>query len=119
MAKRTGPSNYQLQLLLDQLRPVALKNKFWKRVAEEVNRPTRQRREVNVYKIDQFAQNGETVLVPGKVLSVGELTKKVDVAAMNFSAGAKDKILNAKGKVLSIVELLQKNPEGKKVRILG
>ncbi|MEK6939045.1 MAG: 50S ribosomal protein L18e [Nanoarchaeota archaeon] len=119
MVKRTGPTNYQLKLLVTELQPHTIKSRFWKRVLEEVNKPSRQRREVNLYKIEQFAQEGETVLVPGKVLSVGELKKKVDVAAMNFSAEAKQKITEAKGKVYSISELLHKNPEGKKVRILG
>jgi len=53
------------------------------------------------------------------VLSVGTLNKKVDVAAMNFSDEARNKIISAQGKVLSIKELLTQNPEGKNVRILG
>ncbi len=119
MAVRTGPTNYQLQLLLEELRPKALQSRFWKRVTKEINRPSRQRPAVNLYKIAQFARDGETVLVPGKVLSVGEITKKVDVAAINFSEEAKQKIVNAKGKALTINDLLHKNPEGKNVRILG
>ena len=59
------------------------------------------------------------VLVPGKVLSLGEMSKKVDVAAFNFSAEAKKKIEQANGKIMTIKELLEQNPEGKKVRILG
>ncbi len=117
--KRTGPDNFQVQLLLKELQPSARESRFWKRIMAEVNRPTRQRREVNVYKIEKYAREGETVLVPGKVLSVGELSKPVTVAALNFSAGARDKILQAKGKTLSISELLQQNPEGKNVRIMG
>jgi len=38
---------------------------------------------------------------------------------MNFSNGAKEKIINAKGKAMSIQELFKANPEGKKIRILG
>ena len=119
MAKRTGPSNYQLQQLVDKLRPVAIKNRFWKRVLEEVLAPSRNHRIVNLYKINQFANEGEMIFVPGKVLSVGELTKKVEVAAINFSTGAREKILAAKGKTMNIEELLKKNPEAKNMRILG
>lgn len=119
MVARTGPTNYELQNLLHQLELPARENRFWKRIREELNKPSRQRRVVNVYKIDKYAQNGETVIVPGKVLSVGELHKKVDVAAVNFSTGAKEKIAQAKGRALSIPELLRENPQGKKVRILG
>src|SRR3989338_1675277 len=116
---RTGPMNFQLQQLLLALAPKAIESRFWKRVAEDIQKPSRQRRIVNLYKIDRFAQDGETIVVPGKVLSVGQLTKKVDVAAIMFSKEAKEKIISAKGKVLSIEELLQSNPKGKNVRILG
>jgi len=119
MAKRTGPTNYQLQLLIAELEQKASESNLWQRVVQELKKPTRQRREVNLYKIDRYAQEGETILVPGKVLSVGEMTKKVDVVALKFSAEAAKKIIEAKGKTLTINELLQKNPEGKKVRILG
>lgn len=119
MVKLTGPSNYQLQKLLVELEGAGKTNKFWKRIAKDLNKPTRLRRTINVYKIDKFARDGETIVVPGKVLSVGEISKKVEVAALNFSQEAKRKITEAKGKTLSIQELWEKNPEGKNVRILG
>ncbi|MBU0457487.1 MAG: 50S ribosomal protein L18e [Nanoarchaeota archaeon] len=119
MVKRTGPTNYQLQQLLVELESKAMESKFWSRIKKDLCKPTRQRREVNIYKINQFARDGETVVIPGKVLSVGEMNKKVDVAAFSFSQEAKVKIESAKGKALSIKELLKLNPDGKKVRILG
>ena len=119
MGTRTGPTNYQLQQLLLELEQKAKDSKLWKRILSDLQKPTRQRRIVNVYKINKFARDGETVLVPGKVLSVGDITKKVDVAAFNFSGEAKRKIEGAKGKALSISELFQQNPEGRNVRILG
>jgi len=104
---------------LQELEPKVKDSRFWKRIVKDLNKPSRQRKVVNVYKIDKYAREGETIIVPGKVLSVGELNKKVDVAALNFSNGAKEKIIGAKGKAMSIKELFQTNPEGKKVRILG
>tara|TARA_Y100000310_G_scaffold103306_1_gene101652 strand:+ start:459 stop:815 length:357 start_codon:yes stop_codon:yes gene_type:complete len=117
--KRTGPSNYQLQKLLEELQGLAVESLFWKRVMRDLKKPSRQRRMVNVYKIDKFARDGETILVPGKVLSVGTISKKVDVAAVNFSEEARRKIEEAKGKAISIKQLLEQNPKGSKVRILG
>lgn len=119
MVKRTGPTNYQLQELLSQLESKAIENNLWKRVMKDLKKPSRQRSSINVYKINKFAREGETILVPGKVLSLGDLDKKVDVAAVNFSAEARSKIIAAKGKTFTIKELLQQNPDGKKVRILG
>lgn len=119
MVKRTGPTNYQLQLLLLELEAKALQSPFWKRAVNDLSRASRQRRTVNIYKIDKYAREGETILVPGKVLSLGNLSKKVAVAALNFSAQARNKITAANGTVLSIRELSQQNPQGQKVRIMG
>lgn len=114
-----GTTNFQLQQVILELENIAMGSKFWKRVLKDLQKPSRQRRQVNVYKIDKYAKEGETVLIPGKVLSVGDLNKKVDVAAFNFSQEARKKIESARGRVLTIQELIQQNPEGKKVRILG
>ncbi len=119
MTRRTGPTNPQTLELISQLSLKARESPFWKRVMEDIEKPTRQRRTINVFKIEQNAKDGETVLIPGKVLSVGTLTKKVNVAALSFSDEAKKKIVQAKGEVLSIGQLLSKNPQGKNVRILG
>lgn len=117
--KPTGPSNEQLQALLREVEPKARESGFWKRIFYELQRPSRQRREVNIYTIDRYAREGEVVVVPGKVLSVGELHKKVDIAAMSFSAQARQKIEKAQGKALSIRELMKLHPDGKKVSIIG
>jgi large subunit ribosomal protein L18e len=117
--KRSGPTNYQLKKLLAEIEPKVQDSPLWRRVSEDLQKPSRQRRVVNLYKIDKYARDNETILVPGKVLSVGNLSKKVDVAAAFFSAEAKQKIEAAKGKALTINELLKHNPEGKKVRIMG
>jgi len=119
MTKRTGPTNYQLQQLLHELKVKAVTSRFWKRIAEDLEKPTRQRRIVNVYTIEQIAQNGDTVIVPGKVLSVGNLSKKVNVAAFQCSSEARQKITSAQGRVLTITELIKENPQGKNVRIVG
>lgn len=107
--------------LISDLKKLSIEKKvaLWKQIAVELEKPTRSRREVNLYKIATNAKEGEVVIVPGKVLSNGAILTPVKVAALNFSGDAKDKILSAKGQVLSIQELMKSNPEGKKVRILG
>lgn len=120
MVKRTGPTNYQLKLLIEELEEKAQKTgvKLWKRLAKDLRKPSRQRRIVNIYKIEKYAQEGDLVVVPGKVLNTGELNKKVEVAAFSFSKAAKEKISKI-GKVMSIKELIEKNPSGKKIKLLG
>ncbi len=120
MAKRTGPTNLVLRKLIADLKSLSTKEKvkLWRTLANYLESSTRQRREVNVYKINKYTKEGETALVPGKVLSEGELTKKVTVAAYRFSDKAKNKI-NKVGKAITIHQLIKDNPKGKKVRILG
>ena len=91
--------------------------KLWKRVAIELEKSTRQMPRVNILKLDRYVREGEIAIVPGKVLSLGQLSKKMTVAALHFSDRAKEKI-NTKGEALSIDQLLQKNPKGNKVRII-
>ena len=92
--KRTGPSNPILQDLIKDLKSLSFKEKapIWKRIAEDLERPTRKRRSVNLYTIEAYVQKDETAVVPGKVLSLGDLTKGVTVAAFQFSEVAKEKL---------------------------
>lgn len=113
--------NDQVMELVKSLKTLSIEKKvpLWKRVASELEKPTRARREVNIYKIDACARDGEIVIVPGKVLGTGSLSKKVSVAALNFSDSAKAKIESNNGEVLSIKDLMDKNPSASKVRIMG
>ncbi|MBN1175125.1 50S ribosomal protein L18e [Candidatus Woesearchaeota archaeon] len=113
--------NDQLTSLIAALKKLSIEKKvaLWKQIAVELEKPTRSQREVNLYKIEDVAKDGEIIIVPGKVLSNGVVQKPIKVAALNFSSGARDKIISAKGEVLSIQELMKQNPEGKKVRIMG
>jgi large subunit ribosomal protein L18e len=88
-------------------------------VAVRLEKPTRAQPSVNVSRLERTLAQGETAVVPGKVLASGQLTKPVTVAAWGFSEGAKAKIAAAGGKALSIGELVQQNPAGAKVRIIG
>ena len=91
---------------------------IWRDVAQRLERSNRRTAEVNLSDIDRHAEDGETILVPGKVLSNGDLDKKVDVVAFKFSAKAQDKIENAGGECISIEEIMESNPKGSNIRIM-
>ena len=91
---------------------------IWRDVAQRLERSNRRTAEVNLSDIDRYAEDGETILVPGKVLSNGDLDKKVDVVAFKFSAKAQDKIENAGGECISIEEIMESNPKGSNIRIM-
>ena len=113
----TGPTNPTLKALIAEIR----KNKtpFWKRMAKELERPTRQRRSVNLHHVEEQAKNPKEILViPGKVLAEGAYTKKNTIAAWQFSPQAKEQIQKS-AKAISLQELLKDNPKAKGVRIIG
>lgn len=113
---KKGPEN---RVLLELIAELQKANKdIWKRLARELSKPTRRRAAVNVSKIEQYSKDGGTVVIPGKVLGAGYLTKKVNVAAFSFSGAAKEQISKGGGKAMGIMDLLRDNPEGKDVVIL-
>ena len=113
-------TNPHMERLVRELKKASIDNGvgIWKRVAEDLEKSNRNRRIVNVYSIERNSKEGETVVVPGKVLGTGEISKKVTVAAYNFSDSAYKKI-KENGEALSLMELVKKNPKGKDVRIIG
>lgn len=106
--------------LVEKLHAEGIKGSgFWQAVADDLNRPSRVKFEVNLSCIEKYAQPKETLIVPGVVLGNGEITKHINVAALKFSGSAKQKIEKAGGTCLSIEELYDKNPKGKGIRIMG
>ncbi len=91
---------------------------IWRKVASELSRPRRQRAEVNLSKLEEFASDDTTIIVPGKVLGSGTVSKKVSVAAFAFSDKARQLIGAAGGKAMSIESLHKANPDGRGVMIL-
>jgi len=96
----------------------AKKKKNWLEVAAMLSSPRAKRINMNLNKINDEAKEGEIVVIAGKVLSQGELNKKIKVVALGFSEMAKEKISKAKGEALTILEEIKKNPEAKNVRFL-
>jgi len=118
--KRTGPTNPYLKKLVEDLKEKYYKDKteIWLAVAEKLENPRRKKVEVNLSDIERNTDKGQTVVVPGVVLSSGDLTKSITVAAWKFSEAAVDKIKKSKGKILTIEELVKENPKGTDVKIL-
>lgn len=111
--------NGRLQELIGSLKKQSIEQKssIWKRVALELERPTRQQRVVNLSKIEKHCNDNDVIIVPGKLLSGGELSKKVTIIAYNFSRKAMEKAKHAT--VLSIEDALKKYPKGNNIKIIG
>ncbi|MEM1988335.1 MAG: 50S ribosomal protein L18e [Candidatus Woesearchaeota archaeon] len=86
------------------------KKGFWKRIMEELEKPTRRERIVNLSKLDKICKDNEKVLVPGKVLGGGTINKPLTVVAFSFSESAKQKIEAKKGKAITLKEFMKNKP---------
>lgn len=93
------------------------KNKNWSKIAEILSSPRKNKINVNIEKINKEAKEGDVIVVPGKVLSQGEIDKKTKVIALSFSEKAKAKLLKSKCEISSIIEEIKKNPEAKGIKL--
>jgi large subunit ribosomal protein L18e len=118
--KELKKSNTQLLMLIQTLleRGYKAQAPIWVAVAKRLAKPARRLVEVNVYKINKLTSDGDIVVVPGKVLGTGDLDHRVTVSAFKFSESARAKI-SEKGSAITIEELVEKNPKGTSVRIMG
>jgi|TARA_Y100000034_G_scaffold130198_1_gene188037 large subunit ribosomal protein L18e len=111
-------TNILKQKLIEEIKEHSIKenSNFWKRIVKELEKPTRRMREVNIEKLNKHTKANETVLVPGKVLSIGEINHKLTIAAFAYTESAEEKL---KDSIISIQDLIKKDPKGKKIKIIG
>lgn len=121
MGKKNEKSNPNLVALIQHLKDASRTNEapVWRDIALRLEGPASNWAEVNVGKIHRYASENDVIVVPGKLLGSGEIARKVTVAAYRVSGQAREKISKAGGKNISIEELVEKNPNGSKVRIMG
>ena len=118
--KASFKTNPSLIALIFDLKATSRDNDsaIWRDIAVRLEKPNRNWAETNLSKIERYAKDGETLVIPGKVLAAGNITKKVTVAAFSFSQKAKDAITESGGKAVSIRELMDANPKGSNIRIM-
>jgi large subunit ribosomal protein L18e len=91
----------------------AKKNGLWVEVAGLLSCPARRMTNANLDEIDKKAKDGEVVVVAGKVLGTGSLTKRVKLIAFAFSKSAEDKLKKAKIDYSMIKDEIDKNQKTK------
>jgi large subunit ribosomal protein L18e len=112
-------SNPRLRSLIADLKSAARSagGDVWADVAERLEKPRRTHAEVNLGRIERYAREDETVVVPGKVLGSGALRTEVTVAAVDASGTARTKI-DQVGEFVELEQALEDNPEGSGVRVI-
>ena len=96
----------------------AKKKDKWLEVAGVISSSRRNSIGINLNELESKVKDGELVVIPGKILSQGELTKKVKIVALKFSEKAREKLSKAKISCSTILEEIKVNPEARGVRIL-
>ncbi|MEM0449388.1 MAG: 50S ribosomal protein L18e [Methanomassiliicoccales archaeon] len=116
--KKTDPN---LVALVESLKATSREKgaAVWRDIALRLERPRKNWAEVNLSKLERYANEGDIIVVPGKVLGAGTISKKLTVAAYKFSDSAAKKIEEAGGRKLTIPELMREAPSGRDVRIMG
>ncbi len=96
----------------------AKKLKDWLQVARILSGTRIHKVQVNLDKIDRESKEGDSIVVPGKVLGNGEVNKKLRIIAISFSESAVEKLKNKKCETRTILEEIKSNPKAQGVKIV-
>ena len=92
---------------------------IWRKLAEYALKPSIARRDINLNRIAQLTKDNDTVVFPGKVLGTGNISHKITLYSFSISDSAANKIIENGGKLISYSKLIEENPTGKGVILLG
>ncbi|MEK6825810.1 MAG: hypothetical protein AABY00_03415 [Nanoarchaeota archaeon] len=95
-----------------------LKNKAWLALTKKIAGSTRLQPALNLDDIDEKTSAGDTIVVPGKILANGDLTKKLKLVSLSISAHAKEKLKKTKSEWTPLYQEIQSNSKAEGVKIL-
>ncbi len=70
------------------------------------SKPKRSRPNINLRRLDKLVKESESIIVPGKVLGSGSMSKRISISAIDFSESAAQKLKDSKCSVVRIEEML-------------
>lgn len=113
--------NQAVLRMAGDLRKASAKNDapIWAKLAEYALKPSAARRDINLYRIGQLTKENDTVVFPGKVLGVGNISHKITLCSFSISNSAAAKILEKGGRLVGHADLIEQNPTGRGVVLLG
>lgn len=111
----TGPSNYYIRKLIRDLWKTKIK--IWRVISKKLRNSRKNRISPNLYRINKLTKENDVIVIPGKVLGMGELDHSLTIACLDCSKSARQKIESSGSNLISIEELLKQNPKGSGVKI--
>jgi large subunit ribosomal protein L18e len=103
---------------LQETLALANKNAPWKQVAKILSGPTRSFSKINLKDIDSDSKPGDTIVIPGKILSQGNLSKKLKLCALSISASALNKLSDSKSEFSNIISEIKSNSKAEGIKLL-
>ncbi len=96
---KQNKTNPRISCLIQSLYDKSMDSKsaLWKDLAKRFESPRQNWAEINIKRLNWLTKKDETIVVPGKVLALGELDHKVDVYVFSASDNVKAKIEKAGG----------------------
>lgn len=108
MQKKTNPILVETIIALKKVNPM---------VAKIIAGPRRKMVTLNLEQIAGIAKT-DKILIPGKVLGLGELNKKMKIVAVSASKEAREKMKKAKIEFVELTEELKTNKQLKDLEIV-
>ena len=92
---------------------------IWSKIANDALKSNLNKKTINLKKIDTLTDDGNAVIISGKILGTGKLSHKVLVSSFSISNTAAKKIKESGGQVLKFSDMIKKFPTGNGVKIIG
>ena len=107
--------------LIKELKAASRKNEapIWLKIAKSALKSNSNKKTINLKKIDKLTDEGNAVVISGKVLGTGQLSHKILVSSFSISNSAAKKIKESGGEVLQFSDMIDRFPTGKGVKIIG
>ncbi len=94
------------------------KNQNWLELSKILSSSSRKYSSVNLSDIEKATSIGDTIVVLGKILSLGELSKKIRICSLSISHNAREKLKKTKSEWRSLTEEIKSNPKCEGVKII-
>jgi large subunit ribosomal protein L18e len=97
---------------------LSAKSPAWFKLSKMLSQATRKHSAVNLSVIDRQTSMGDTILVPGRVLGVGEITKKIRICSFGISAEALERLKKTRSEWIHVLDEIKKNPKAEGLKII-
>ena len=92
---------------------------IWMKLSKSALKSNSNQKTINLKKINENSDDGNAVIIPGKVLGTGIISHKIVLSSFSISNSAAKKIKDSGGEIIKFSEMIEKFPTGKGVKIIG